>query len=68
MDKCKTPIVIFLDFSKAFDSLNHKILLTKLSSYGVTPLALKLVEKLSNRQKTICSHTKPDPFEFHFFF
>ena len=35
MDKGKTPLAIFLDFSKAFDTLDHEILLYKLKYYGI---------------------------------
>ena len=35
MDNKQTPMTIFLDLSKAFDTLNHDILLTKLSYYGI---------------------------------
>ena len=35
MDKGKTPLAIFLDFSKAFDTLDHEILLYKLKYYGM---------------------------------
>ena len=35
LDKGKIPISIFLDFSKAFDTLDHVILLQKLNYYGI---------------------------------
>ena len=35
---------IFMDLSKAFDTLNHKLLLAKLKAYGFQPTALRQVE------------------------
>ena len=50
MDRGETPFVIFLDVSKAFDTLNHTILLNKLNHYGIEHCSLKLLESyLSNR-------------------
>ena len=50
MDIGNTPINIYLDLSKAFDSLNYKILLSKLKHYGVLGLAFYLLENyLTNR-------------------
>ena len=35
---------IFMDLSKTFDTLNHRLLLAKLKAYGLQPTALKQME------------------------
>ena len=54
MDKQDIPINIYLDLSKAFDTLDHNVLLYKLSYYGVCDKALKLMQSyLDNRQQYV---------------
>ncbi len=54
MDKNNIPLNIYLDLSKAFDTLDHVILLDKLSHYGIRGNPLKRISRyLENRQQFV---------------
>ena len=54
MDHGHIPVGIFVDLSKAFDTIDHSILLAKLEFYGVKGLFNKLLENyLAHRQKYV---------------
>ena len=54
LDKGKLPIAIFLDFSKAFDMIDHEILLEKLQKYGFENESLKWFHSyLSERSQCV---------------
>ena len=51
LDENETPINIFLDLSKAFYTLNHNILLTKLRYYGIKCIEYKLFQSMKRENK-----------------
>ena len=54
LDKGEYVLGLFLDFSKAFDTVNHDILFTKLEHYGIRGIALKWFKSyLSNRKQFV---------------
>ena len=65
IDSGNLAVGVFVDFQKAFDTVNHKILLNKLEHYGVRGLANQWFSSyLANRQQYVSingvkSKTKP---------
>ena len=54
IDKKEVTAVVLLDMSKAFDGLDHKILMLKLQDVGMSPGALNWFSSyLSNRQQVV---------------
>ena len=54
LDRNRTPTNVYLDLSKAFDTLSHNILLRKLKHYGVCDSALNLMKSyLENRKQFV---------------
>ena len=54
LDNKKTPLAIFIDLSKAFDTIDHAILLEKLKYYGIQGTALKwFTSYLSHRTQFV---------------
>lgn len=55
LDKGLVSVLVLLDFSKAFDTINHRLLCAKLKFYGFQDSSLNLVTSyLSDRWQTVC--------------
>ena len=52
MDRKENTISVFLDLSKAFDTVNHNIMLRKHEFYGIRGIALQWFKQW---KKTICN-------------
>ena len=67
VDKGKVFGALLTDLWKAFDCLNHELLVAKLNAYGFTSPALKLVhDYLSDRkQRTRVNNSYSRWFEIH---
>lgn len=54
LDKSKPIAITFLDLAKAFDTVNHNMLLEKLYCYGIRGNAYKIMANyLNNRQQRV---------------
>ena len=69
LEKCQKSVdngeyvsSLFLDLSKAFDTINYELLLAKLKTYGFSPNALKLMHSyLNNRKQQVQINNKFNP-------
>jgi hypothetical protein len=54
LNSSKAVVGVFLDFSIAFDTIQHNILLEKMEHYGIRGTMLKFIENyLTNRKQRV---------------
>lgn len=64
IDNKLSVLSIFVDFSKAFDTVNHNILLDKMYHYGIRgPIHSWFKDYLSDRQQQICFNGEMSSFK-----
>ena len=57
MDRGLYNLVVFLDLKKAFDTVKHRILLSKLEMYGFNSNAINLLSRYLSHRTQICQLT-----------
>jgi hypothetical protein len=57
--------ILILDFAKAFDKINHSLLIHKLQHYGIIGKSVRWIQNwLANRKQSVAFH-RSGPFEIH---
>ena len=65
LDNGDIVLGVFLDFSKAFDTVNHSILLQKLSCYGITGICNQwFVSYLNSRKQYVVYNNQSSQFKY----
>ena len=65
IDNGHVPLSIFMDLSKAFDTINHEILLTKLKFYGLDFSSLSwFTSYISNRKQYVSYEDEDSSMEY----